>query len=217
MRARYPRAVAVPPGTAPAASPAAPPPVQTPVREETVRRGRASAEDLAEEARLIELARNGDDDAFAQLVRIGAPAALGAARRITRDASLAEDAAQEAFLRAHRALRDYRHESSFAAWVRRIAIRTAIDLVRRRRPEDPIADSLPSAGSEEKQHEDADLLREALAAMSPLDREILLAREVEGVGDREVARRFEMTVTGVRVRMHRARRRLQARFKERGR
>lgn len=217
MRARYPRAVAVPPGTAPAASPAAPPPVQPPVPEKTVRSGRASAEDLAEEARLIELARNGDDDAFAQLVRIGAPAALGAARRITRDAALAEDAAQEAFLRAHRALRDYRHESSFAAWVRRIAIRTAIDLVRRRRPEDPIADNLPSGGSEEKQHEDADLLREALAAMSPLDREILLAREVEGVGDREVARRFDMTVTGVRVRMHRARRRLQARFKERER
>jgi RNA polymerase sigma-70 factor (ECF subfamily) len=203
VRARYPRAV-VPPAASPA--PAAP-----------ARRipARATPEELAEEGRLVNLARAGDDDAFAQLVRIGAPAAIGAARRITRDAALAEDAAQEAFIRAHRALRDYRHESSFAAWIRKIAIRTAIDLVRRRRPEDPIAESLLSGASEEKRHEDADLLREALAALSRLDREILLAREVEGVGDREVARRFEMTVTGVRVRMHRARRRLQARFKER--
>jgi len=202
VRARYPRAV-VPPAIVPPAAPA---------RREPAR---ATPEELAEEGRLVDLARAGDDDAFAQLVRIGAPAAIGAARRITRDAALAEDAAQEAFIRAHRALRDYRHESSFAAWIRKIAIRTAIDLVRRRRPEDPIAESLLSGASEEKQHEDADLLREALAALSPLDREILLAREVEGVGDREVARRFEMTVTGVRVRMHRARRRLQARFKER--
>lgn len=209
MRARYPRAV-VPPVASPArgAAPAAA------ARREPVR---ATPEERAAEGRLVDLARAGDDDAFAELVRIGAPAALGAARRITRDAALAEDAAQEAFIRAHRALRDYRHESSFAAWIRKIAIRTAIDLVRRRRPEDPIAESLISGTSEEKQHEDADLLREALDSLSPLDREILLAREVEGVGDREVARRFDMTVTGVRVRMHRARRRLQARFHEKGR
>jgi RNA polymerase sigma-70 factor, ECF subfamily len=206
VRARYPRAV-VPPPAIPSAAAALP---SAPARREPAR---ATPEELAAEGRLVDLARAGDDDAFAELVRIGAPAALGAARRITRDAALAEDAAQEAFLRAHRALADYRHESSFAAWIRKIAIRTAIDLVRRRRPEDPIAESLISGASEEKQHEDADLLREALGALSPLDREILLAREVEGVGDREVARRFDMTVTGVRVRMHRARRRLQARFR----
>lgn len=167
-----------------------------------------------DEAALVERARKGDEDAFAALVRVAAPAAIGAARRITRDPALAQDAAQEAFLRAYRALGDYRHESSFAAWLRKIAIRTAIDLVRRRRPEDPISDGLMSGGSEEKRHEDADLLREALATLSATDREILMAREVEGISDREVAERFEMTVTGVRVRMHRARRRIQARFRE---
>jgi RNA polymerase sigma-70 factor (ECF subfamily) len=171
-----------------------------------------------DEAALVERARRGDDDAFAALVRIGAPAALAAARRITRDAALAQDAAQDAFLRAYRALGDYRHESSFAAWMRKIAVRTAIDLVRKRRPEDPLGDDGPvssgnaSARAEEKRHEDADLLRQALATLSPLDREILLAREVEGIADREVAERFGMTVTGVRVRMHRARRKLQSRF-----
>jgi RNA polymerase sigma factor (sigma-70 family) len=61
---------------------------------------------------------------------------------------------------------------------------------------------------------DADLLREALAALSPLDREILVAREVEGIPDREVAKRFDMTVTGVRVRMHRARKKMRAQFQE---
>lgn len=167
-----------------------------------------------DEALLVERARRGDEDAFAALVRIGGPAALGAARRITRDPALAEDAAQEAFLRAYRALDDYRHESSFAAWIRKIAVRTAIDLVRRRRPEDPLGDNVLAGHSEEKRHEDTDLLREALDTLSPLDREILLAREVEGAPDREVARRFAMTVTGVRVRMHRARKKLRARFQE---
>jgi RNA polymerase sigma factor (sigma-70 family) len=67
-------------------------------------------------------------------------------------------------------------------------------------------------GSEEKRHLDADLLRETLEALSPLDRELLLAREVEGEADREIALRFGMTVTGVRVRIHRARKKLKARF-----
>jgi len=135
---------------------------------------------------------------------------------VTGDPALAEDAAQEAFLRAFRALRDYRHESSFRAWIRRIAIHAAIDLMRRRRPEFPLPESAASPVLEEKRHEDADLLREALASLSPLDREILLAREIEGAPDRDVARRFAMTVTGVRVRIHRARKKLKAAFLEDG-
>ena len=167
---------------------------------------------VPDEMALVSRALEGDDSAFAELVRLGAPAALGAARRITGDRMLAEDAAQEAFLRAFRALKNYRHESSFAAWVRRIAVRTAIDLVRRRRPEESLAVDPPSGPSEEKRYEDVDLLRQALAALTPVDREILLAREVEGESDKEIARRLEMTVTGVRVRMHRARKKLQLRF-----
>ncbi len=171
----------------------------------------------SEEAALIERARRGDEEAFGELVRLCAPAALAAARRVTRDEALAQDAAQDAFLRAFRALSGYRHQSSFSAWVRTIAVRTAIDLLRRRRPSVPLPENLRTGVSEEKRQEDADLLREALEALSPLDREILMARELEGKSDREIARRFDMTVTGVRVRMHRARRRLQARFQEKTR
>ena len=66
--------------------------------------------------------------------------------------------------------------------------------------------------SEEKRIEDVDLLRRALAAVAPLDREILLARELEGIGDDAIAQRLGLTVTSVRVRVHRARKKLRARF-----
>ena len=168
--------------------------------------------DPSYEAALVERARRGDEDAFTELTRLASPAALAAARRITGDPALAEDAAQEAFLRAFRALPSYRHQTSFAAWMRVIALRSAIDLVRRRRPEVPLVETSRPDGSEEKRHLDADLLRETLGALSPLDRELLLAREVEGEADREIAQRFGMTVTGVRVRIHRARKKLKARF-----
>jgi RNA polymerase sigma-70 factor (ECF subfamily) len=139
---------------------------------------------------------------------------LAAARRVTRDGALAEDAAQEAFLKAFRALDRYRPEASFRAWVRAIAIRCAIDIVRRRRPEYALPSSAPAAGDEEARHEDVDLLRAALDSLPPLDREIMIAREIDGVSDRVIAERFGMSVTAVRVRMHRARRRIRARFEE---
>jgi RNA polymerase sigma-70 factor, ECF subfamily len=162
---------------------------------------------------LVERARRGDEEAFALLVRAAAPAALAAARRITEDAALAEDAAQEAFLRAFRALPRYERRSSFSAWVRTIAVNAAIDIVRRKRPESPMADH-PARGGGEKRQEDLDLLGRALDALSSVDREILLARELEGIGDEAIARRLGLTVTGVRVRVHRARRKLRQRFKE---
>ncbi len=148
------------------------------------------------------------------LVRMAAPVALAAARRVTGDSALAEDAAQEAFVKAFRALDRYRPEASFCAWVRTIAIRCAIDLVRRRRPELPLPDAQPAPGNEEERYEDLDLLRAALAALAPLDREIMIAREVDGVSDRTIAERFDMSITAVRVRMHRARRKIRSRFEE---
>ncbi len=147
-------------------------------------------------------------------MRLAAPIAIRAARRITADTSLAEDAAQEAFLKAFRALDRYRPQSNFRSWVRTIAIRCAIDLVRRRRPESPLPEAQPAPGNEEARQEDTDLLRAALAALSPLDREIMIAREIEGVSDREIAQGFEISVTAVRVRMHRARRKIRARFEK---
>jgi RNA polymerase sigma-70 factor (ECF subfamily) len=191
----------------------------TPTRPAPIREVKGASRPVTpqtpDEATLVERARDGDEDAFAELARLASPVALAAARRVTGDPALAEDAAQEAFLRAFRALSSYRHQTSFAAWMRVIALRSAIDLVRRRRPEVPLADTLRPSGSEEKRHVDADLLRETLAALTPLDRELLLARELEGEADREIANRFGMTITGVRVRIHRARKKLRARFRRR--
>ena len=175
--------------------------------------GLSRAPSILAEAALVDRARAGDEDAFADLVRRAAPAAIAAARRVTGDAALAEDAAQEAFLRAYRSLSRYERRSSFSAWVRTIAVNAAIDIVRRRRPESPVEDRAAPGGVERRQ-EDLDLLRRALAALPAMDREILLARELEGIGDAAIARRLGLTVTGVRVRVHRARRRLRERFKE---
>jgi len=160
------------------------------------------------------MAIRGNPDAFAVLVERYDRAVYHLAFRTLHDVEEARDVTQEAFFKAFRALDRYRPQSSFRAWVRAIAIRCAIDIVRRRRPEGPLPESPPSPHDEEARHEDLDLLRAALASLPPLDREIMLAREVEGVPDRVIAERFDLSVTAVRVRMHRARRRIRTRFEE---
>jgi RNA polymerase sigma-70 factor, ECF subfamily len=145
--------------------------------------------------------------AFEQLVRRHAAMAIGAAFRITRDQGLAEDAAQEAFWKAFRALATSREQQSFAGWLRTITVRCALDMVRRRRPEvtmDEKEEQLTRDNRFEKRQEDYSRLRHALSQLSALDREIILALKADGRTVAEVARELSMTKTGIRVRAHRA-------------
>ncbi|HKB70184.1 MAG TPA: sigma-70 family RNA polymerase sigma factor [Thermoanaerobaculia bacterium] len=159
-------------------------------------------------------ARAGETWAFEQLVRRHAAMAIGAAARITRDAGLAEDAAQEAFWKAWRALPTYREEQNFGGWLRRIVVRCALDIVRRRRPVFPLTGSERSAGGEERAIETRSRLAHALARISALDREILTAVKGEGRAIGEVAAELGITSVAARVRLHRARTKLKKILRE---
>jgi len=87
-----------------------------------------TSEEISSDSDLARRARAGEAWAFEQLVRRHAAMAIGAAARITRDPALAEDAAQEAFWKAFRALPGYREEQNFGGWLRRIAVRCALDI-----------------------------------------------------------------------------------------
>ncbi|HTR97780.1 MAG TPA: RNA polymerase sigma factor [Candidatus Acidoferrales bacterium] len=108
---------------------------------------RAAGDDAA----LVERARAGDADAFRVLVERHRDRAVGLALRITRSRADAEDAAQDAFVRAWRALPAFRGESAFGTWLHRIVARRALDRagsarVRRGREDElPDADDLPAA------------------------------------------------------------------------
>src|SRR5262249_36410105 len=115
---------------------------------------------------LVRRAYAGEVWAFEQLVQRHAAMAIGAAFRITRDQGLAEDAAQEAFLKAFRALPAYKEQQTFAGWLRTITVRCALDTVRRRRPEVKIERKEEQKflvdNRFEKRHEDYDRLQHAL-------------------------------------------------------
>ena len=82
---------------------------------------------------LVEQARGGDHDAFAELARSAVVRLDGAARLITRDHELARDAVQEALVRAWRDLSGLRDPDRFDAWLHRLTVNACLDLLRRRR------------------------------------------------------------------------------------
>jgi RNA polymerase sigma-70 factor (ECF subfamily) len=167
------------------------------------------SEAACSDSELARRARQGEARAFEQLVRRHAAMAIGAAMRITRDSGLAEDAAQEAFWKAYRALPSYREEQNFGGWLRRIAVRCALDILRRRRPESPLTGFERSAGGEERTIETRSRLAHALGRIGALDREILLAVKAEGKSVAEVAAELGITAVSARVRLHRTRMKLK--------
>ena len=150
-------------------------------------------------ALLVELARDGDRDAFAALHErhAGMVHAILLARVPARDA---EDLVQDVFLRALGSLHKLRDPATFGGWLARIARNRAIDYYRRRRdsapmPDDVGHDALPTAEA-----------REALATIRTLPEayaETLLMRLVEGMTGTEIAARTGMTPGSVRVNLHR--------------
>jgi RNA polymerase sigma-70 factor, ECF subfamily len=86
-----------------------------------------------DQRQLVERAREGDHDAFAELVRGSVARLDAAARLILRDGELARDAVQEALFRAWRDLRSLREPARFDAWIYRLTVNACFDLTRRRR------------------------------------------------------------------------------------
>ncbi len=161
---------------------------------------------------LIQRSQQGDLQAFDRLVATQQDRIYHLAYRITGNFHDAQDATQEAFLKAYRALPQYRHGASFQTWLYRIATNAALDVIRRRPQAPPISlDEAPFAGhlddpdDEEQRHEVQRRVHRALAALSPEHRTVVLLRDFEGLTYDEIAVIFGIPVGTVRSRLSRAR------------
>ncbi len=149
---------------------------------------------LADEARLVGAAQRGDADAFATLVRAHQRRAYAVARAIVATHEDAEDAVQDGFLHAYRAMHRFIAGQPFAAWLHRIIANAALDLTRRRRVRD--AETLPDnliGGGEASADpaEAADLrarLHAGLATLSERQRAVIVLHDVQGFRHGEIGR-----------------------------
>lgn len=176
-----------------------------------------------EEAELVERARRGDHDAYAQLVREHEQAAFRVAYVLVRSAADAEDVAQEAFVKAYRALGRFRAGSPFRPWLLRIVGNEARNHRRaagrrahhqhRAAMLEPVTSS-PAADDEVQERESRRHLLTALDSLPEGERAALAGRYLAGLTDAETAAALGVPRATVKMRAWRGLNRLRGELGE---
>jgi RNA polymerase sigma-70 factor (ECF subfamily) len=200
--------------------------METPIRPSPERRPGAwrQLSDLTDD-RLVELACENDRIAFEALMRRHNRRLFRVTRSVLRDASAAEDAVQEAYLRAFTKLASYKPTGKFSSWLTRVALNEALMMRRRDRVDtvslDEIGDEAvtsaeplvtePATAEQfvEAAHARA-LLEHAIDALPENFRMVFVLRVVEGLDVRETSECLELNQSTVRTRLFRAQRQLRA-------
>jgi RNA polymerase sigma-70 factor (ECF subfamily) len=174
------------------------------------------------EARWIELARGGDENAFAALVRQHQDQLYRVALRMLGNPHDAQDAVQDAFLQAWQHLPGFRGEAQFSTWITRILLNRCHNVHRSRRPIGSLPESdavpeMPRTPAAETLAVDAqrrDAVRRAVLAL-PLDqRAPLVLTTFGGYTHAETGRILGISESAAKVRAHRARRALSSVLQE---
>ena len=156
---------------------------------------------------LVAAARGGDDDAFGTLVDRHYARTRALVRSLLRDPDEAADVTQEAVLQAFLGLEHLRDPARFGAWLYGIAANLARMRLRRARRRAAFVDGARPGLAEAA--ETAALVREALALLTPAQRDAVLMHDVAGLTAPEIADRVGGSAGAVRVRLHRGRKELR--------
>ena len=184
------------------------------------------ATELRDESRMIASILAGDAQLFHELIRPYERRVYAMALSFLRNEADAEDVAQEAFLKAFRGLASFRGDAKFGTWLVSITLNEARSRIRRRdaikmesldEPEDDQGHSspallrdwkeIPSEALERK--EVRSLLQKAITSLPQIYREVFQLRDIEELSVNEAAQALGITVSSVKVRLHRARMMLQ--------
>jgi RNA polymerase sigma-70 factor (ECF subfamily) len=170
----------------------------------------AAPEDETAEARWIAASRDGDSDAFAELVRLHQRRVFRLVGRFFRRPEDVEEVAQETFLTAWSKLGTYRAEAPFEHWLTRVCLNCCYGNLRRRKSLEDVTQPLDSEPAVPAPDPAATLeVEQLLRPLAPADRFILLLLYGEGWSVAEIAERLGWTAVNVKVRAHRARKKLR--------
>jgi RNA polymerase sigma-70 factor, ECF subfamily len=154
-----------------------------------------------EDHELVARARDGDIDAFERLVREHTPQLYRLLARMLGNAAAAEDVTQECFVRAWRALPNFRGEAKFSTWLYRIAVNEGNRFLAResRRevlPYDDVLLDVPDLGRQTPELAEADELRDHLerfiTELPAHYRAAVVLRDIEGLSNEEAAELLEL-------------------------
>ena len=170
----------------------------------------------ADERSLVHRAKAGDRLAFEQLVRGNVERLYAVVLRFSHSEGDAEEATQEAFLRAWRSLGRFRGDSRFFTWLYRIGVNEAKRIAQRRPPTgtvmsvedrrvDDISDAAPSPQPRAEQAELRDVLEAAVRRLPEKYRAAVVLRDIEGLSTAEAAQALGVQEAAFKSRLHRGR------------
>ena len=159
---------------------------------------------------LVELAQAGNKEAMAELVRCSQQKLLGFLVKLTRNPALAQDIAQETYIKVIEKIGTLSDADRFESWLMRMARNLFIDHVRSRKNQAHA--SLDNVAELEDEQSSCDIkieAREALRNLSEADRTAMIMVYCGGADYKELAKEMGTTATSLRTRVHRARHRVQ--------
>jgi RNA polymerase sigma-70 factor (ECF subfamily) len=163
---------------------------------------------------LVQRAQQGYLDAYAELVNRHAGLAYRVALRIVGHHQDAEDVAQESLVTAWQQLPQFRGESNFSTWLYQIVTRRALNRINRDRRHSPtedlgeLADDSAQTELTVERNETVDAVGDAIQALPPAQRVVVVLHHLEGLSYAEVASITASSVPAVRSQLYRARRTL---------
>ena len=167
---------------------------------------------------LVNRARDGDREAFGELVRIHQHEVYTLAVRLVRDRDMASDVSQDAFVRAWRAMPNFRGDAKFSTWLHRITVNTAwTHRTKKNRvrldpldalnsdPESTLLDPIRAGEAASAAPE----IEQALLGLTEPIRAVVVLKDVYDWSHTEIAERLDITVKAAKVRLHRGRKELR--------
>lgn len=175
------------------------------------------------EAEWLLNAQNGDQQAFSYLVEKYQRPVYNLSFRMLGNAQDAEDAAQEAFLRAYKAMKRYDNNRAFSSWLLSITAHYCIDQIRKKKftvvsveelsmPNLP--DNTPGVETKLSKKDEQLRIRELLEELSPIDRATVIFYYWYDFSYQEISETLSLSISAVKSRLHRARRTMANRWAE---
>jgi RNA polymerase sigma-70 factor (ECF subfamily) len=175
----------------------------------------------ADDSVLLARAREGDVDAFAEIVRRYEPRVRGVLTRLLDDERDVEEATQDCFVQAWRNLDRFRGESGLFTWLYRIAVNVALARLRRKQVPTTDADEVEGRADPADEPQIAvesgelgEFLAGQIRLLEPDYRVPLVLRDVVGLPNEEVAEILELSIAATKSRIHRARMQIRAAYVE---
>ena len=190
-----------------------------------------TAKDLraSSDQEVVAQARSGSDPAYRELIRRYERPVFSLIYRMVRDRALAEDLAQDSFIKVLNALGSYRPEYKFSSWIFKIANNVAIDQLRRKELDTLSLDGAPDARTRDEidatslqatdraetplaeleAREIGSAIEAAIGKLRPEYRSCIMLRHVEGRSYEEIAEALDLPLGTVKTYIHRARHELR--------